>query len=158
MLIPLSRACPDATSAASSSMCYRKACTRFATTASGTRLGASTLSEPVSCSCSTVQQQPRLSNNLPTRATAPLIRRLITHHTTRRGSARVVSGAVSLASPAFTPNNQADHDPYDLAPAFITDLLPACSGHATGAPCFPYGSPRFVLPQSPPTTDDYPTP
>ena len=28
-------------------------CTRFVTTASGTQLGASTLNEPVSCSCST---------------------------------------------------------------------------------------------------------
>jgi hypothetical protein len=100
-------------------MFYREACTRFVTTASGTRLGESTLSEPVLCSCSRFQQRRLRPRGPPRRSTAPPIGRLITGHPTRPVFARAVSRAVSFAAPAFTPNRQADHDPHCLAETII---------------------------------------
>jgi hypothetical protein len=100
-------------------MFYREACIRFVTTAFGTRLGASTLREPVFCSCSTVQQRRSQPHDPPRRSTAPPIGRLITQHLTRPVFARAVSRAVSFAPPAFTPNRQADHDPHCLAETII---------------------------------------
>ena len=138
-------------------MCCRKVCTKFATTASGTRLGASTLNEPVSCSCSTVPQHRHQPHHPPRRSTAPMIGRPITHHPTRRESARAVSSAVSLASPAFTPNRQADHDLYSFAATIITAVIPACASHATAALCLPFARLRLVVMESPKSTSNYPT-
>jgi hypothetical protein len=138
-------------------MCCRKACTRFATTASGTHLGASTLNEPVSCSCSTVPHHRHPPHQAPRRSTAPMIGRPITHHPTKRESAHAVSRAASFASPAFTPNRQADHDLYSLAPTIITVVIPACSAHATVALCLPFASLRLVVLESSESTSNYPT-
>jgi hypothetical protein len=88
--------------------------------------GASALNEPVSCSCSIVPQHRHQPHQPPRRSTAPMIGRLITHHPTRRESASAVSTAVSFASQAFTPNRQADHDPYSFAATIITAAIPAC--------------------------------
>jgi hypothetical protein len=92
-------------------MCCRKVCTKSATTASGTQLGASTLNEPASCSCSTVPQHRHQLQD-PPRRTAQMIGQLVTRDPTSPESARAVSRAVSFASLAFIPNRQADHDPY----------------------------------------------
>ena len=137
-------------------MCCRKACTRFATTASGTQLGASTLNEPASCSCSTVRQHHHQLQD-PLRRTAQMIGQLVTRHPTSPESARAVSRAVSFASQAFTPNRQADHDPYSFAATIITAAIPACSGHATAAPCLPFASLRLVVLESSESTSNYPT-
>jgi hypothetical protein len=142
--------------AAFCSMCYRKACTRFVTTASGIRLGASTLNEPVSCSCSIVQQHRLQPHDPPRRLTVPLIGRLIMYHPTKPVFARAVSRAVSFAPPAFTPNRQTDHDPYCFAATIITAVVPACSGHATAALCLPFASLCLVVLESPASASDYP--
>jgi hypothetical protein len=92
-------------------MCCRKVCTKSATTASGTQLGASTLNEPASCSCSTVPQHRHQLQD-PLRRSAQMIGQLVTRDPTSPESARAVSRAVSFASLAFIPNRQADHDPY----------------------------------------------
>ena len=135
-------------------MCCRKVCTKFATTASGTQLGASTLNEPASCSCSTVPQHRHQLQD-PLRRTAQMIGQLVTRHPTSPESARAVSRAVSFASLAFIPNRQADHDPCCLVAKITTAVVPACSGHATAALCLPFASLRFGVPESSEFAVDY---
>ena len=122
-------------------MCCRKVCTKSATTASGTQLGASTLNEPASCSCSTVPQHRHQLQD-PLRRTAQMIGQLVTRHPTSPESARAVSRAVWFASLAFIPNRQADHDPY----CFVAKLTHSFQrALVTPQPLCVYCSPDYAL-------------
>src|SRR5271163_1474431 len=128
-------------------MCCRKVCTKSATTASGTQLGASTLNEPASCSCSTVPQHRHQLQD-PLRRTAQMIGQLVTRHPTSPESARAVSRAVSFASLASIPNRQADHDPYCFV-AKLTHSFQRAPVTPRASVCLLFARLRLVAPEFP---------